>query len=230
MENPLHACALWNGATPQGRVAWVERPGNVQLSGERWGNVRGNVPLALVSVVFIAFTGDMVKTMLTTGEAAEILGVSRQHIVNLSDRGEIDSTKVGAHRRIPLSEVERLRGGNGLTPEREKSLRLHQALIGDLLENPDAVIIKARENIALWLPQQRADGMSASYLREWDRILGSGLDRILEALTATDEKSFELRENSPFAGVLSQERRAKVLRTLRDRALFVTDSESALGV
>jgi excisionase family DNA binding protein len=158
----------------------------------------------------------MEKMMLTTGEAAEMLGVSRQHVVNLSNRGEIASTKVGAHRRIPVSEVERLRGRSGLTPEREKSLRLHQALIGDLLENPDAVIVKARENIARWLPQQRADGMSASYLREWEDILDSGLDRILEALTATDEKSYELRENSPFAGVLSQERRAKVLKTLRN--------------
>lgn len=153
--------------------------------------------------------------MLTTGEAAEILGVSRQHIVNLSNRGEIASTKIGAHRRIPVSEVERLQGRSALTREREKSLRLHQALIGDLLENPDAVINKARENIARWLPQQREDGMSASYLREWEDILDSGLERILEALTATDERSYELRENSPFAGVLSQDRRAKVLQTLR---------------
>ncbi|WP_332642188.1 helix-turn-helix domain-containing protein [Aeromicrobium sp.] len=158
----------------------------------------------------------MEKTMLTTGEAAEILGVSRQHVVNLSNRGEITSTKVGAHRRIPLSEVQRLQRP-GLTPEREKSLRLHQALIGDLLEDPDAVIGKARENIARWLPQQRPDGMSAIYLREWERILDSGIDQIIDAFTATDEKSYELRENSPFAGVLSQERRVKVLRTIRER-------------
>jgi excisionase family DNA binding protein len=157
----------------------------------------------------------MGERMLTTGEAAEMLGVSRQHVVNLSDRGELASIKVGAHRRVPLAEVERLQGRTSLTPEREKSLRLHQALIGDLLENPDAVIGKARENIARWLPQQRPDGMSASYLREWENILDSGLDRILDALSATDEKSYELRENSPFAGVLSQERRAKVLKTLR---------------
>lgn len=155
--------------------------------------------------------------MLTTGEAAEILGVSRQHVVNLSNRGEIAATKVGAHRRIPLSEVERLLQGAGLTPEREKSLWLHQALIGDLLEDPDAVIDKARENIKRWLPQQRPDGMSTSYLREWERILDSGIGQILETLTATDEKSYELRENSPFAGVLSQERRVKVLRTIRER-------------
>jgi len=153
--------------------------------------------------------------MLKTGEVAEMLGVSRQHVVNLSDRGELAAIKVGAHRRIPRSEVERLRGRTGLTPEREKSLRLHQALIGDLLVDPEMVIGKARGNIARWLPQQRSDGMTAQYLREWEKILNSGLNRIVEALTSTDEKSSELRENSPFAGVLSQERRAKVLKTLR---------------
>ena len=204
------------GAKPQGRVPCVEWPGNVQFSGGRWGERLEEERSLFVTVAFIVFNG-MEKTMLTTGETAEILGVSRQHVVNLSNRGEIASTKVGAHRRIPLSEVERLQGRNALTPEREKSLRLHQALIGDLLENPDEVISKARKNIARWLPQQRPDGMSASYLRDWERIFDSGLDRILDALTATDEKSYELRENSPFAGVLSQERRAKVLSTLRNR-------------
>ena len=159
----------------------------------------------------------MEKMILTTGEAAEMLGVSRQHVVNLSNRGEISSFKVGAHRRIPRSEVERLQGRTGLTSEREKSLWLHEALIGDLLENPDAVIGKARENITRWLPQQRPDGMSASYLREWEHILDSGIDQVLDALTATDEKSYELRENSPFAGVLSQKRRVKILRTIRER-------------
>lgn len=168
-------------------------------------------------VVFIVFNGTMDEVMLKTGEVAEMLGVSRQHVVNLANRGVMRSTKVGAHRRIPLSEVQRLRGRSGLTPEREKSLRLHQALIGDLLVEPDAVVDKARENMARWLPQQRSDGMTAHYLREWEQILDAGLDRIIEALTSTDEKSCDLRENSPFAGVLSQERRAKVLQTLRAR-------------
>lgn len=166
-------------------------------------------------VVFIVFNGDMNEIMLKTGEVAEMLGVSRQHVVNLANRGELRSTKIGAHRRISLSEVERLRGGSGLTPEREKSLWLHQALIGDLLNDPHAVVEKAKQNIARWLPQQRSDGNTADYLHEWENILDSGLDRILEALTAKDEKSCELRENSPFAGILSQDRRAKVLDTFR---------------
>lgn len=165
--------------------------------------------------MFIVFNGVVQETLLKTGEVAEILGVSRQHVVNLADRGDITAVKVGAHRRVPRSEVERLQGATRLTPERKKSLRLHQALIGDLLVDPDAVIDKARVNIAKWLPQQRADGMTASYLHQWEQILDAGLDRIIEALTASDEQSCDLRENSPFAGVLSPDRRAKVLKTIR---------------
>ena len=59
--------------------------------------------------------------------------------------------------------------------------------------------------------------MSASYLREWERILDSGIGEIINSLTATDERSYELRENSPFAGALSQDRRTKVLKTLRSQ-------------
>jgi len=159
----------------------------------------------------------MPEALLKTGEVALILGVSRQHVVNLADRGDLSAVRIGTHRRIPLSEVERLRGPTRLTPERVKSLRLHQALIGDLLVDPDGVVAKARDNIRRWLPQQRADGMTATYLRKWEEILDAGLDPILEALTATDEMSCELRENSPFAGVMSPERREKVLATLRAR-------------
>lgn len=171
--------------------------------------------LGVVLVAFVVFTRSVHETMLKTGEVAEILGVSRQHVVNLADRGDLAAVKVGAHRRIPRSEVERLQGATRLTPEREKSLRLHQALIGELLVDPELVIGKGRDNIARWLPQQRPDGMTASYLHRWEEILNGGLDRIVEALTATDEQSCELRENSPFAGVLSPERRSKILETLR---------------
>lgn len=145
-----------------------------------------------------------------------MLGVSRQHVVNMADRGDLASVKVGAHRRIPSAEVDRLRGATRLTAGEEKSLRLHQALIGDLLADPDLVIGKARDNIARWLPEQRADGMTVSYLRQWQQILDGGVARIIDALTATDEQSRELRENSPFAGVLPPDKRTKILQTLRD--------------
>ncbi|MGH3525053.1 MAG: helix-turn-helix domain-containing protein, partial [Mycobacterium sp.] len=39
------------------------------------------------------------ETLLKTGEVAQLLGVSRQHVANLCDRGEIACVYVGTHRR-----------------------------------------------------------------------------------------------------------------------------------
>jgi excisionase family DNA binding protein len=46
-------------------------------------------------------------------EAAAALGVSRAHLYNLAQRGELRTVKIGSSRRIPRSEVERLAGLRG---------------------------------------------------------------------------------------------------------------------
>lgn len=72
---------------------------------------------------------------LTTGETATMLGVSRQHVVDLCDRGELPCTRAGTHRRIRRSDVERMITPL-LTREQEKSLWLHRALLGHLMIEP----------------------------------------------------------------------------------------------
>jgi excisionase family DNA binding protein len=45
------------------------------------------------------------RTTLSTQEAADILGVSRPTVVRLIDKGEIDCTTTGTHRRVQLDDV-----------------------------------------------------------------------------------------------------------------------------
>ena len=50
--------------------------------------------------------------LLTTGEAATLLNCSRQHVVDLCDRGDLPFTTVGTHRRVRRSDVEAIRSGS----------------------------------------------------------------------------------------------------------------------
>lgn len=155
------------------------------------------------------------ETMLKTGEVARLLGVSRQHVADLCDRGQLAHVRVGTHRRIPRGEVERF-VGTRFSREEEKSLRLHQALLTPMLAEPDVVISKARNNLSRWSGMHRPDGMTARYIEDWKRILDDGLDAIVEVVISPTQEARELRQNSPFAGVLPDETRRQVLRSFSE--------------
>jgi excisionase family DNA binding protein len=52
-------------------------------------------------------------SMLTTHQAARLLGVSRPHLIKLLEEGKIPYNKVGSHRRILLEDVLRYREKRG---------------------------------------------------------------------------------------------------------------------
>ena len=54
--------------------------------------------------------------------------------------------------------------------------------------------------------------MTVRNLVEWEEVLDEGLDAVLQVLTSPTVKAHELRQNSPFAGVLSEETRLQVLQ------------------
>lgn len=151
---------------------------------------------------------------LTTGQTAALLGVSRQHVVDLCDRGQLPCSKTGSHRRIRRSDATQLLDTE-LTREQLKSLWLHRALLGALMLDPENVLSIARQNIAHWKPQQRPDGMTTRYLELWEQIIADGVDAVADVFTGRDEISSELRQNSPFAGVLTDDQRMRALRAFR---------------
>lgn len=68
---------------------------------------------------------------VSTGEAARLLGCSRQHVVDLCGRGVLPFVSVGSHRRVRRADVTGLMSRE-LTRDQERSLWLHRAVAGRL--------------------------------------------------------------------------------------------------
>jgi excisionase family DNA binding protein len=153
---------------------------------------------------------DSLPLLLSTGEVARLAGASRQHVVDLCTRGELPFVWVGRHRRVPRSAVDRLLGRAPLSRDQERSLWLHRAVLASLAAEPDRVLAKASSNLAR-LRAQHPTGMTARWLDEWQRVLDAGIDEVAETLASRAPLALELRQNSPFAGVLTPELRTRVL-------------------
>jgi excisionase family DNA binding protein len=152
--------------------------------------------------------------LLSTGDVASVLGVSRQHVVDLCDRGDLIFVRVGSHRRVPPSELDRLLGAvheQKLTRDQERSLWLHRAVLAELVENPEDVLARVGGNLQRLRAQHRGRGMTARRLGQWQAVLDAGVDAVADVLTSQGPAALELRQNSPFAGVISEAVRSRVL-------------------
>jgi excisionase family DNA binding protein len=157
------------------------------------------------NAVILASQGD---ELLTTGEAALILNSSRQHVVDLCDQGLLPFVTTGTHRRVRRADVDALRSRTErLTRDQGRSLWLGYAIAGKLVADPLGVLEKGRANLSA-LESHRA---ARRWLAEWEKLLDGPLDGVLEGLTSRAPRARELRQNSPFAGVLTEEERQQVL-------------------
>ncbi|MEQ4301345.1 hypothetical protein ABNF97_08130 [Plantactinospora sp. B6F1] len=101
-------------------------------------------------------------------------------------------------------------GGDRLTRDQLKALWLHRAVAGRLVSDPDGVLAKAAANLER-LRSVHPDGMAAKWLERWSAVLDAGVESVLTVLTSTRPDDVELRQNSPFAGVLPESERRAVL-------------------
>src|SRR5665811_764483 len=110
------------------------------------------------------------SALLTTGQAARLLGASRQHVVDLCDRGDMIFVRIGSHRRVPRLELDRFLGAareGNLSRDQERSLWLHRAVLGELVADPDGVLARGRQNLQRLQAQHSGRGMTAQWLDQW---------------------------------------------------------------
>jgi len=96
-----------------------------------------------------------------------------------------------------------------MTREDRRSLALHEVIAQRLIENPVAVLERAR--ITLGLMTEKHPG-AAPLLTEWDAILLRPASEIADVLLDPRPRARELRQVTPFAGILTPAERAKIYR------------------
>jgi hypothetical protein len=93
-----------------------------------------------------------------------------------------------------------------------QALAYHR-LVAERLD--DEVVDEARRRLRRW----RQDGrIHERWADEWERILTMPLPRIARAISANTPRARELRQTSPFAGVLTEQERRRLRQAVEERA------------
>lgn len=88
-----------------------------------------------------------------------------------------------------------------------KSRALHEAIAMKLLQNPKL----AERALANLQVLRRKNPSGHPYHEAWENLLRGDRIRLLQTLTAPTEHAQAMRQESPFAGVLHQDERRRVL-------------------
>ena len=94
-----------------------------------------------------------------------------------------------------------------LRREDRVSYELHRAVAAKVAVDPEPVLRKARTNL-LRMTSRTHDSYAQGWVAEWDELVNGGdISRLVETMLRPDERGIDLRQMTPFAGVLSQEER-----------------------
>lgn len=143
---------------------------------------------------------------LTQGQLAGLAATSRERI-NTYEREQVSPHADTLERVLGAMQSE-LTAIPALRFEERRSLAISTAVAGKLRENPNDVLSKARSNIK----KMRSIGPSEQrWVDVWESLLALGAGHVEALLTSTDQFARDLRQSSPFAGVLNEEERRHAL-------------------
>ena len=92
----------------------------------------------------------------------------------------------------------------------ERSQALHQAVAEKIRFNPD-LLRMALQNLERWTTT--GSKVTKPLFEEWKRIIQTWpLEKLLELLGEQSERASQLRQASPFTGILSQREREEIFQ------------------
>lgn len=149
----------------------------------------------------------------------ELVGLLEE-IRERGDRGgsrPLASAIRARHRRsVETADLDRLiprRGRRGHRVAELQALAYHR-LVAERLD--EDLVDDARRRLRKW---RSAGPIHPRWAEEWERVLALPLPRIAKAISADTTHARELRQTSPFAGVLTEQERRRLLRAVEDRVL-----------
>jgi plasmid stability protein len=146
-------------------------------------------------------------------------GDSPQLRVRLPDELRAALSRRAALQGVTVSELARsvLRDVAEDRPENRVQLELHKAVLGKLLGDLGPAREIAHRNVQRMRTTVRGD-QAQGWLDEWEQMITDPGPRLVEVFVGGDEHSIDLRQVSPFAGVLSQPERLAAIKRARGHA------------
>jgi transcriptional regulator with XRE-family HTH domain len=152
------------------------------------------------------------KIGLTQGMLARMAGTSQSTIA--AYESDAKSPTIRTLRNLAASQGLQMQVSfvPVLTREDRRSLAFHQAIVDVINRNPQAALEKARSNL-LKLRHQHPN--AAVLLDRWAVWLSLPPGELIEEILSLSPMAREMRQVSPFSGLLSAAQRARILRDFR---------------
>jgi hypothetical protein len=139
--------------------------------------------------------------------------VERERKFGRRNRHLLEPTMSEARRRAerirPADLVPRPAGAAGHDRPERRSLAYHRAL-ARRLRRP--MLDEALHLTWKWRDQGRID---PRYAEQWEEVLQRPVSEVRQIISADDSRGRDLRQNSPFAGLLSEPERRRILEEVR---------------
>lgn len=140
--------------------------------------------------------------------------VTRERMAGRRSRHVLEPSMSEARRRARLLDTDHLidgadAGGDSHGRAELRSLAYHRALASRLT---DVMVKDASQTLWRWRELGRID---PRYAGEWQELLTRPLSEIRRVIGADSPRGHDLRQNSPFAGMLSEAERRRILQDIR---------------